>query len=133
MAKSSYAKKRTTLKYGRRYNSKKRGTRVAKRSAGSSSKSVEKVVAAEVKRIISSGKLSATDKVTLTIDFWEELDPKVLVNGKASLFNFTRLPVTRAIPCMLIELCAPDFRRQTHTHTNHLNCVLNVCTRPTKF
>ena len=114
MAKSSYAKKRTSAKYGRRYSTKKGGNRVAKRSAGSSSKSVvEKAVAAEMKRIMSSGKLSPTEKVTLSIDFWEELDPKILVNGKPSLFNFTRLPVTRAIPCMPTEACGPDFRRRT--------------------
>lgn len=113
MAKSSYAKKRTSFKYGRRHRSKKSGTRVAKRSAGSSSKSLEKTVAAEVKRIMSSGKLSPTDKVTLTIDFWAELDPKILVNGKPSLFNYTRLPVTRAIPCMPTDTCGADLRRRS--------------------
>ena len=118
MAKSSYAKKRTLSKYGRRYSSRKSGSRVSKRSAGSSSKSVEKavvekVVVAEVKRVMSSGKHIPTEKVTLSVDFWDGLSPNILVNGKQSLSNFTRLPITRAIPCMPIEPCGADFRRRT--------------------
>ena len=45
--------------------------------------------------------LSPTEKVTLSIDLWDGLSAKILVNGKPSLFNFTRLPVTRARPTHL--------------------------------
>ncbi len=58
MAKSSYIKKYTPFKYSWRYISKKNKTYIGKRNAVSLLKSIEKAVAAEMKRIISNEKLN---------------------------------------------------------------------------
>lgn len=109
MVKSSYTKRRTGGKAGGRYTKKKAAGRVAKRSGTTSAAKLDALVARQVQKVLSSGALKERRKITLELSLPQT---QVFINGKASLCNSIRIPITDALPSQQGAAYSPDVRRR---------------------
>ena len=109
MAKASYTKKRTGTKTGGRYTKKKTVGRVAKRSGTTSTAKLDALIARQVQKVLSSGALKERRKITLELSLPQT---QVFINGKQSVCNSVRIPITSALPPQQGTAFAPDVRRR---------------------
>ena len=104
MAKTTH-KKRSKARYGK----KKTSGRVVKKGTTMSSMKMKALVAGEVQKVLNSGAQNERRKVTMELSL---PDNQIYVNGKASLNNFIRIPITDAIPAQQGVGQGPDVRRR---------------------
>ena len=109
MAKASYTKKRMGTKIGGRYTKKKAAGRVAKRTGTTSTAKLDALVARQVQKVLSSGALKERRKVTLELSLPQT---QIFINGKQSLCNSVRIPITTALPPQQGAEYGPDVRRR---------------------
>lgn len=107
-----YSKKRTPSKYGSRssYKKKRVAARPSKKAVSSSSSlKMRTLVASEVAKVLASGLQNEKRKSTVEIKMATK---SVLVNGKGSMNNCVRIPVTDVIPAMGGVSDGSDVRRR---------------------
>lgn len=114
MAKAYAVKRRSTGRVASRHFKKKSPSRVSKKSATSTATKLKSIVAGEVLKALNSGAHSQRRKVTMSLCMQ---DKNVYTNGKKSLRNCLRIPVTQAIPAQAGNGHGPDDRRR---HSNKI-------------
>jgi hypothetical protein len=106
MAMKQYSKKGGATKSYKKKTFKKT---FKKAPAASMSKKLKTIIAGEVQKALSSGAQNERRKVTMELVL---PDNQVHINGKRSMFNCIRLPITDAIPAMSGSGQVADVRRR---------------------